>query len=380
MERLRTTVVSWIFSLGLAGLPIVVLYAARWAPLLILILLPLHRMAHTSRAGEPLRSFVICVSSIAVIILSRGWLAGGLSVLGFCAVGASAWLGAGWPGGRRPDAPDFLLIGLITLDLTLHPSRVNSLAWVPLLIGGFAARRAFRILLKGRRRETELGPPSREIRGTLSFSGILLGQDGLPRSSYLDLELRAGSSLALLCDSIEEAALLGEHLSGRQQSDGVQLCLDGEPPGPADKLCAYISRGERYYPGSLDANLGVFLDEDLGPGPRSGIWQACSLDEVAIELDGATMNSDGSPLSHFHRMLVQAARIIPSTYRVLIAVDPMPWVNAVRGGLWRAALLRACLGRTSIVLTADRELAACMDRVMYFRHGSLRDANSVKGA
>ncbi len=378
MERWRTATLSWIFSLGLAGLPFCLVYSARWAPVLLLLLLPLFRTARNSRIFEPFRSILICVAGIVAVTISRGWEAGLLSLLGALAVGITAWLGEGWPGGRRPDTSDYLLALLIALDVTAHSEILGTLGWIPLLIVGLSCRRLFRILL-GTRKETGLRPPSREIRGTVSFSGTLLGPDGLPRSSALDLELRAGTSVAILCDSSSEAAALGEHLAARARSPKAQLCYDGEPVKAEDLLSAFIGMGEEFVPGGIDENLAVLLDEDLSQGARAGIWQACALDEVAQELDGASIQTDGSPLSHFHRLLVEAARIIPSTYRILIAVDPMHWVNPVHGGLWRAALIRACLGRTSIVLTADRELAECMDRIMFFRHGRLSEATSGKG-
>jgi hypothetical protein len=64
--------------------------------------------------------------------------------------------------------------------------------------------------------------------------------------------------------------------------------------------------------------------------------------------------------------------VIPSAYRVLVVVDPMPWVNAVRGEIWRKAVVRASVGRTSIWITADRHLAEHADRVMEYRGGALR--------
>ena len=51
------------------------------------------------------------------------------------------------------------------------------------------------------------------------------------------------------------------------------------------------------------------------------------------------------------------ARVIPSSYHLLVVVDPMPWVNAVRGELWRSAVVRASVGRLAIRPTSDRDLA-----------------------
>ena len=75
-----------------------------------------------------------------------------------------------------------------------------------------------------------------------------------------------------------------------------------------------------------------------------------------------------------HRLLVLAARVIPSSYHVVVVVDPMPWVNAVRGELWRSAVVRASVGRTAVWLTPDRDLASRASHVVEYRQGALRRA------
>ena len=80
----------------------------------------------------------------------------------------------------------------------------------------------------------------------------------------------------------------------------------------------------------------------------------------------------GEPLCDLHRMLVLAARVVPSSYHLLLVVDPVPWVNPVRGEIWRRALVRASVGRTAIWITSDRQLAARASQVMELRQGALR--------
>jgi len=372
MDRRRTEILSWIEVIPVAGLPLVAVFQPRWVPLFVLLIFLLHRAARGLRVETGLHSLLICIAALAAIIANRGWRMGLVALAACVLIALTAWLAEGFPGGRRPDAADFLLLLFITADILAHPDSRVFLAWVAPLLAGLAARRVSLVTFGSRSRASQLQPPSREIRGTLSFSGALAGDDGLPRSSPLDIELRAGSSLALLCDNSAEAFLLAAHLAGRRQSPGSRLCLDGEIIGENAGLCVLIAAGEGFLPGSLDTNLEVFLDRPLPAGVRAGVWEACALSDVAAELDGRPLDSDGEPLHIFHRMLVQAARVIPSSYRVVIAVDPLPWVNPIRGALWRSALLRACLGRTSVVLTPDRELAKCMDQIMLFRHGSLR--------
>ena len=80
----------------------------------------------------------------------------------------------------------------------------------------------------------------------------------------------------------------------------------------------------------------------------------------------------GEPLTVFHRLLVQAGRLVPSHYRVAVVLDPRPWVNAVRAEVWRTALVRAAVGRTTLWITTDVELASRATRVFELRGGGLR--------
>jgi hypothetical protein len=89
-------------------------------------------------------------------------------------------------------------------------------------------------------------------------------------------------------------------------------------------------------------------------------------------LGEAVITADGAPLEPVHRLLLLAARVIPSHYRIVVVVDPMPWVNAVVGQRWRSAVVRASVGRTAVWITPDRELASRADRVVQFRENALR--------
>jgi hypothetical protein len=110
----------------------------------------------------------------------------------------------------------------------------------------------------------------------------------------------------------------------------------------------------------------------LERGAIAAIYDACALNEVAESLGDLLIDRDGGPLTPFHRLLVLMARVIPSSYRVVVVVDPMPWVNAMRGELWRTAVVRGSVGRTAIWLTPDRDLAARASHVVQYRHGALR--------
>jgi hypothetical protein len=148
--------------------------------------------------------------------------------------------------------------------------------------------------------------------------------------------------------------------------------IDGSPLEVGDRLVAVVAPGEPFVPGDLAKNLAVLADHHLERAALTAIREACSLEEVADALGDRLIERGGDPLTPFHRLLVLIARVLPSSYRLVVVVDPMPWVNAVRGELWRSAVVRASVGRTAIWLTPDRHLAARASHVVQYRHGALR--------
>jgi ABC-type transport system involved in cytochrome bd biosynthesis fused ATPase/permease subunit len=184
--------------------------------------------------------------------------------------------------------------------------------------------------------------------------------------------MRAGDALAVLCDTGADRQVLAEVLSGRRSPAHGEVMVDGVPMGPADRLVAVVALGERFVPGGIALNVGALSADELDEGMFKAASEACALSEVADELGDGAIMVDGEPLAVYHRLLLLAARVIPSSYRLLVVVDPMPWVNAVRGEIWRTAIVRASVGRTSIWITGDRDLASRATRVMEFRQGALR--------
>ena len=188
----------------------------------------------------------------------------------------------------------------------------------------------------------------------------------------IDLDLRAGDSMAVLCDDPAAAQALADVLAGRVEPHPGEILIDGNPLEPGDRLVAVVGPGELFLEGALDHNLGALRDEPPDRAARGAARDACGLDEVAEDLAGRPLAVDGSPLQIHHRLLVLAARVLVSHYRVVVAVDPAPWVDLRRKDVWRAALVRASVGRTSIWITNDPELADRADYVHELVDGALR--------
>jgi ABC-type protease/lipase transport system fused ATPase/permease subunit len=193
----------------------------------------------------------------------------------------------------------------------------------------------------------------------------------------LELELRAGDSVAVMSASMDEALALAETMVGRRAPASGEVAVDGTPLSSGDRLVALVAFGEPFLPGDLEENLAALCDDYPDRQTIGAVIEACSLDEIADVLDGAPLAPDGAPLTPVHRLQVAAARVLPSDYRVVVVVDPAPWTDPVRRELWRRAVVRASLGRTAIWFTGDRELASRADRVMALANGALRRLDSA---
>jgi ABC-type transport system involved in cytochrome bd biosynthesis fused ATPase/permease subunit len=133
-----------------------------------------------------------------------------------------------------------------------------------------------------------------------------------------------------------------------------------------------VAEGERFVAGDLEENVVALSLDPVETEALTALYESCSLAEVSEALGDRVIDEVGEPLSSLHRLLVLVARVIPSTYRVLVVHDPMPWVNAVRREIWRSAVVRASVGRTAVWITADRQLASRASVVMELRQGALR--------
>jgi len=369
-------VAGWYFAVLLAALPWVAVWRTAWAPVMVAAALVVYRVVDRSRVTEPWSSVVVSLSSLVFLLLRGGWeIAVGWLLLAALVAAVARTLPR--RDGARPDAADFVAVGGWGVVFVLAPRLVvlDHGGWLAPALLLLAAQRMARSWAAQTTGAAALGPPTREVRGTVSLDGLVLaGYDGLPCSVPLDLELRAGDSLAILCDAPDEAGVLAAVLSGRTAPHAGEIAVDGSPLEVGSRLVAMMAPGETFLTGDLVSNLAALCDAPLQRGEVAALRDACSLNEVIAALGDRPMDADGSPLSPYHRLLVLAARVIPSSYHMVVVVDPMPWVNAVRGELWRSAVVRASVGRTAIWLTPDRDLAARASHVVEYRQGALRSA------
>jgi hypothetical protein len=367
---------GWLLVTGLAVLPWASLWSEAGTVTLAAVVMLLYRPGRRSLASVPWPVTVVVASSAACAAVATGWAsAGGWILLAAAVVGVGALLPGSWAGAvTAADAVAIVGWGgaFVLRPQLLEPGPVG---WLAPGVGLVAAR----LLVRGLRRravtgaDRTLSPPDRSVRGTLSVrSAVVPGADGLPRSVPLDLEVRAGSSVAILCEDPADGHALSGVLAGRRPPLAGEVVVDGVPLVPGDRVVAVVGLGEPFIPGDLEENLAAFLDEPIDDGALAAVRETCGLHEVAAALGRHDLAPDGSPLTAYHRLLLQVARVLPSPYRVVVVVDPSPWVSPDRSDAWRAAVVRAAVGRTAVWITEDRQLARRADSTLQYRSGALR--------
>lgn len=371
-------VAGWYHAVLLAALPWIGWWRLSWIPAgLVLVVLVWRRAARQRDAVDPIAAAAFGVSGLAAVAAAGGWRpALGWSALALMVAGLSALR----LGRSRPDAGDLVaMVGwAAAFGAAPDAMALSGGGWcgpAVLLVAATRLGRSVPRVADGRAPSAP-APPGREVRGTLSLRGLVVaGRDGLPRTVPLDLEVRAGDTLAIQCDSEVEAEAFADAVCGRRAPGAGEVAVDGVPVGLADRVVIRIGRGEAFVEGDLDSNLASLCDPPPDRRSLAAVREVCSLSEIEVALGAGDLEADGSPLGPFHRLLLQVARVLPSHYRVLVVVDPQPWVNAVRAELWRSTLVRAAVGRTTLWITADRELARRATQVFELRGGALRAVN-----
>lgn len=379
MKAFRAVAAGWYHGVLLAALPWIAAVRPAWAPAVVAVVGTGLLLAGRGRAAGPWPGAVAALSSLLFVLLRAG-IAIGVGWLVLVVVVC----GIAWIGGRRGGAGRLVsavvalagwAIALLAVPGLIAIERGGWLAPALLLL---AARDATLTELWHRANAGPLLPPTREARGTLSVRSLVVRDDsGLPCTVPLDLELRAGDSVAVLSASLDEALALADTLTGSRRPVSGEVAVDGTPLVEGERLVALVAFGVPFLPADLEENLAALCDEHPDRQTIGAVIEACGLDEVAELLDGAPLAGDGAPLAPVHRLQVAAARVLPSDYRVLVVVDPSPWTDPVRRELWRRSIVRASLGRTAVWFTADRELASRADRAMTLANGTLRRMDSA---
>ncbi len=370
---MRTSGLAWVYAVLLALLPWIALHLPWWAPAAASVVILVRWINTHRRAAEPYASGVIVLSCLVYLLvnaggmISLGWLVGALVVSGAAVFGARHRLLG------RPDAADLVAMVVWAVAIGLDRRLIGAGGWLAPILLLYAAAQIVRTLRTGHgERHPVFGPPTRSVRGTLTLREVVLGKKGTRRSVPIDLSIRAADSVAILCDTAVDAEDFARVVCGREQPLEGEVIIDATPIERGERLVAVVGTGEGFLLGDLALNVGALCEEEPDLEQLSAAYDGCALEEVVDSLGGQDINARGEPLSVVHRLLLLAARIVPSQYKVVVVVDPATWMNSVQCELWRQAVVRASVGRTAVMFTADRELAERASQMMEFRHGALR--------
>ncbi len=373
---------AWMATLFLSSLPWLLRYRPQLVPIVAAAALLMEAPWRILGRHAALRAFLMGMAAAVFIGVASGWkVLGAWIVLG--AVIAAAAFGLGRRTRPRPDVADVLMMVGWGGAFAVFPLALSQATggWVAPLVLLLAARRlgTLAVLGRGARSDPPI-PAAGENHGDIFIEGaVLAGRDRLRASLPLDLVIEPGESVSILCDDPEEAGFLAMTFAGRRAPVEGGILAGGRPVGDAPGTIAVIAPGEMFIPGDLNDNLAAMCTGPLSSGELAAVEEACALGEVRRQLEGRSIAADGAPLSLFHRMLVLAARVIPSHYRIVVVEDPQPWVNSIRGEIWRSAVVRASVGRTSVWVTPDRQLAVRADRQFLWSHGTLRPVEGRQG-
>lgn len=371
---------TWFQAVVLAALPWAQVVAPWWVPALIALSALALRQGRESSRFDELAFAGVALSALAHLVAIAGWQIVALwSGIGALVVLIGRFGPATSFAGLRVTtivaASGWAVVFLVRPDLI----GVESGGWVTPAVLLLAAVRLGGDVAPVSQRRTEWPmPPAREVRGTLSLRNVVLSDgDGLPASVPIELELRAGESLAILYDDVKDAENLVRTLGGRSAPHAGQIMLDGNPLEPGEALVAVVAEGESFLVGDLESNLAALCEAPLGQSESTAVIEACGLGPIVDELGSRSLEIDGSPLERIDRLLLLTARIIPSHYRVMIVSDPSLWTSSQLRERWRQALVRSSVGRTAIWLTRDPDLAQRASQALVLENGALRGLTAV---
>ncbi|MCP4897272.1 MAG: hypothetical protein GY906_09910 [bacterium] len=371
----------WAQVIALALVPWANTWAPSWIPILLAGAVLLIRQSSGELRFEAIGYLTVAASALAFLALIGGIPVASLWVVLAGLAGLLAWLGpATVLGGTR--IGEIAALSAWGVVFVVRPDLVEPATggWITPAVLLYAAVRVGGVGAEtSEQSENWPLPPAREVRGTLSLRGVVLrDEDGLPRTVPLDVELRAGESMAVLCDSAKDAESLVRVLAGRASAHAGEIMIDGSPLETGEALVAVVAAGERFLAADLDANLAALSETPLSDSERTAVIEACSLVELAERLRNRALETDGAPLSRLERLQILVARVIPSHYRLMVVRDADPWLDAIAHERWRAGLVRASVGRTSIWITTDHELACRANRAVMLRDGGLRSVSLIR--
>jgi ABC-type multidrug transport system fused ATPase/permease subunit len=289
-----------------------------------------------------------------------------------------------WLGTTRVQAgaltPGELLVALAYVRSFYRPIRKGIGRSAAVVKAAAAGERVLDLLLADERLPLPAKPRVLgAVRGHVAFRAVhFQHQDGRPVLQGIDLELTAGSHVALLGGNGAGKTTLATLLPRLRDPQQGQVLLDGVDvrelaPAQLRAAVAVVFQETILFAGTLRDNVRLGRPE----ATAAEVARACALcgvDTFAARFpDGldTEVGERGGELSGGERQRVALARALVRDARVYVFDEPSTGLDADAQALLCDRILPHLRGRTVLLITHDRALARGADRVVHLVDGRL---------
>lgn len=219
------------------------------------------------------------------------------------------------------------------------------------------------------------------LEGRITFDGVMLSvDDARSRVCEIDLDLRAGETIAIFTDDRQWISALTELLTGRRHPASGELRIDGcdsrlIAPAALDRKIAVMTRagepaGTRILDSIARGRPGACHAEIVGAAIR-----AHAHDFIGRLPEGYATRLDACrpDLTTSQRRRIAVARMLLRNAPIAIIEEPLSGIELDRDDAARVALLRLLERRTSVILTHDLATALLADRIFAPVGGRVRE-------
>ncbi len=282
-------------------------------------------------------------------------------------------------------SPGDLLVFLAYLKTSFRPMRDSAKYTARLAKATAAGERVLEIL------ETDVtvadapdAKPAPPFRGDLQFSDVHFAYGEQPVLQGVNLQVPAGSSIAVLGPSGTGKSTMVSMLLRFQDPDQGVVTIDGHDirEFQQDSLRASL--------GIVQQDLMLFtttLAENISFG-MTGVTQeqiedaarrAQAHDFIMAFPEGydTIPGERGATLSHGQRQRIAMARAYVRDARILLLDEPTTGLDAASEGEVRAGLRHLMQGRTTLIVTHDERLAELAGRVVHLEAGQIREGGTI---
>ncbi len=295
-----------------------------------------------------------------------------------------------WDGGRRILAGslgygDFIAFNVI-LGILVWP--MVSLGWVVSLYqqGKASMSRINEILESEPQQSGSQGldlPRDGRLRGEIEFHGLNFAYNGTPVLRGIDLQIPAGSTLAVVGPVGSGKSTLANLIPRLFEADQGTLLLDGRPVDqyPLATLRAavgHVPQDSFLFSDTIEANIAFGAPESS----VEAIRRAAEVSQISTDVDGfpegyqTMVGERGVMLSGGQKQRVAVARAVLLDPAVLILDDALSAVDTYTEEQILQQLRRFMKGRTTLIIAQRLSTIKDADRIVVLVDGGIEESGS----